>query len=152
MSDYLSKPFNLEQLEEILLRWVPKKKVTTDHRDSASVKELLNIDEKLLQQLRNLRPGLLLSVVNLFRQSTPEILITLEQNIINQQADAMFKTAHSLKNSAANLGIRSLAEVCKELESNGRQGDLTHAQEYLDQINKLYLLSLTYWDELEGNL
>lgn len=164
MSDYLSKPFNLEQLKEILLRWAPKKDSITHNHDPVSAspiiqkssaqnaRDLLDIDEKLLQQLRNLRPGLLASVVKLFRQTTPELLNNLEQHIASQQVDALFKTAHSLKNSAANLGIRSLADLCKELEASARQGNLTYAKEYLDQINMLYRLSLQYWDELEGNL
>jgi HPt (histidine-containing phosphotransfer) domain-containing protein len=50
------------------------------------------------------------------------------------------------------LGVRALADVCKQLEANAIQGDLTHANEYLDEIKKLYRLSLEYWDELEGSL
>jgi two-component system, sensor histidine kinase and response regulator len=153
MSDYLSKPFNLEQLAEVMERWLPAKEGDKLEKSAAeNRRELLDIDEKLLQQLRNLRPGLLGSVVQLFRQTTPELITTLEQHISNRRSDLAFKTAHSIKNSSANLGVRALADVCKQLESNAIQGDLIHAHEYLDEIKKLYRLSLEYWDELEGSL
>ena len=150
MSDYLSKPFNLEQLAATLARWISAENHAQTRQQN--LRELLDMDETLLQQLRNLRPGLLASVVQLFRQSTPELLAVLEQNINSQQASAVFKTAHSIKNSAANLGIRSLADLCKQLEASALKGDLSRAQEFLEKIKQYYRSSLIYWDELEGKL
>ncbi|MBK8187408.1 MAG: response regulator [Cellvibrio sp.] len=161
MSDYLSKPFNLDQLMEVMSRWIPCKTEmkelfdaksvfdrTADQNSPLSIKQILNMDEDSLMQLKALRPGLLVSVIDLYKTTVPEFLVNLEQAISHQLADNVFKIAHTLKNSSAHLGIRVLAEECRQLEVCARQDDLTNASAHFQKIKELFALSLVYWDEL----
>jgi len=116
MDDYLSKPFSEEQLYQVVSQWLESKKSAEEN--------IIEIDKKILNQLRQLREGLLPRVIYLFRTTSPDLLNTMEEAIATKNLDSLYKAAHSLKNSAANLGANRLAEKCKELESLARTGSL----------------------------
>jgi len=169
MSDYLSKPFAQQQLYELLARWLPARgallsqaSATPDFQggaDTAPVKSAVNssglpitsveIDQQVIRQLRELREGLLPRIVGLFRSSSPPLLAQLETAVANNDADLLYKTAHNLKNSAANLGLIELAAACRDCEAKARQGTMAQAEQQLRGIQTLYGLSLQALLELE---
>ncbi len=142
MDDYLSKPFTTEQLQQLLARWlVPKDVVDQQHTGSTNT-TLVKLDKKVIEQLTLLKEGLLPRVIQLFRASSPGLLAIMQEAIERGNADQLYKTAHSLKNSAANLGITELADRCRELEALGHQGNLTGAEDRLMSIVQLYEAAL----------
>lgn len=166
MSDYLSKPFSPEQLYELLTRWLPVRNqdqlIITQQAaakaplpniplmiDASGDYAILELDQQVLGQLRNLREGLLSRVIQLFRSTSPELLQAIREGINKGDSDQVYKTAHSLKNSAANLGINALASQCRSLEAQARQGDLRGAAEKLRAIQALYDLALVKLSEFE---
>jgi two-component system, sensor histidine kinase and response regulator len=166
MSDYLSKPFSPEQLYELLTRWLPVRNqdqlIITQQAatkaplpniplmiDASGDYAILELDQQVLGQLRNLREGLLSRVIQLFRSTSPELLQAIREGINKGDSDQVYKTAHSLKNSAANLGINALASQCRTLEAQARQGDLRGAAEKLRAIQALYDLALVKLSEFE---
>ena len=169
MSDYLSKPFAQQQLYELLARWLPARgallsqaSATPDFQggaDTAPVQSAVNssglpitsveIDQQVIRQLRELREGLLPRIVGLFRSSSPPLLAQLETAVANNDADLLYKTAHNLKNSAANLGLIELAAACRDCEAKARQGTMAQAEQQLRGIQTLYGLSLQALLELE---
>ena len=169
MSDYLSKPFAQQQLYELLARWLPARGALLSHAsatpdfqggaDTAPVQSAVNssglpitsveIDQQVIRQLRELREGLLPRIVGLFRSSSPPLLAQLETAVANNDADLLYKTAHNLKNSAANLGLIELAAACRDCEAKARQGTMAQAEQQLRGIQTLYGLSLQALLELE---
>lgn len=176
MSDYLSKPFAQAQLHEILARWLPNradaiaastvplvaapssvsltKGAQPDGQHKEPLKEQLKeetaeIDQQVIRQLRELREGLLIRIIELFRSSSPALLEQLASAVAAQDADLLYKTAHNFKNSAANLGLVDLAGVCRDCEAAARQGNLENATQQLESIRHLYGLSLQSLAELE---
>lgn len=141
MSDYLSKPFSPEQLHQLLSRWLIAKP-SRDNQD-------LEMDAQVITQLQNMREGLLEKVIQLFRSSSPELLDAIEDGIQQENADQVFKNAHSLKNSASNLGINALVKACRTLEADARQGMLIDAQNKFTEIKTLYSSSLLKLSEFE---
>lgn len=162
MSDYLSKPFSQIQLHQLLARWLPGraeaiaasmpisvpvvKPVVTA---SSSGGAMLEIDQQVIRQLRELREGLLTRIIELFRSSSPALLEQLETAVAQGNADALYKTAHNFKNSAANLGLVDLAAACRDCEATARQGQMDNAVPQLEGIQRLYGLSLQSLAELE---
>lgn len=136
MDDYLSKPFTVEQLHKILSQWLPKR----EQNDSqGQLQELaVEIDKKVLTQLKNLKTGLLTRIIDLYIESSPKLLLDMDQALTQQDTNNLYKIAHSLKNSSANLGITNLTNICRELEVNGREGNLTMAAALVADINRLY--------------
>ncbi|MET0356880.1 MAG: response regulator [Cellvibrio sp.] len=135
MDDYLSKPFTLEQLHKILSQWLPPESADNSDQDVASV----NIDSKIIAQLKNLKAGLLIRVIDLYLESSPKLLSDMEQAVAQQDTKNLYKIAHSLKNSSANLGVTDLTNLCRDLEIKGREGDLAEAALLVTRIKKLYV-------------
>lgn len=170
MDDYLSKPFSQEQLHQVLARWLPERRAKA--ADAAPLDSSINnaaapvpaftpaaihspvvapveIDQQVIRQLRELREGLLLRIIDLFRSSSPALLAQLETAVAQRDSDLLYKTAHNFKNSAANLGLIELAAACRDCEAKARQGNLDQAEQQLLNIQTLYGLSLQGLVELE---
>jgi two-component system, sensor histidine kinase and response regulator len=151
MDDYLSKPFSQQQLHELLSRWLQTRDehsmagwvpAVAHSPPAAPEGAAVELDQQIINQLRELRDGLLLRIIELFRSSSPELLQQLKDAAASNNADALYKTAHNFKNSAANLGLTDLAAVCRDCEVYARQGNLARATSQLPAIQALYELSL----------
>ncbi len=139
MDDYLSKPFTLEQLYKLLVEWLPKHNPLNEPpRITAPT---LDIDKKVIAQLRHLKPGLLARVIDLYLEGSPNLLKEMEASLLQKDAISLYKIAHSLKNSSANLGIGALTNLFRELETAGREGDLDAATSLLNNSKTLYALA-----------
>lgn len=171
MDDYLSKPFSQEQLHEVLARWLPVRPAQVTAPLSVTPAVVINpgmqpsksvpvsnlpvlnspveIDPQVILQLRELREGLLLRIIELFRSSSPALINQLQTAVAQGNADMLYKTAHNFKNSAANLGLIELAAACRDCESKARQGNLEQAEQQMQSIQTLYGLSLQGLVELE---
>lgn len=164
MDDYLSKPFSQQQLHELLSRWLPTRdeRLADGWRAAAPssvpvvapapaviAATTVEIDQQVIRQLRELREGLLLRIIQLFRATSPDLLKQLQEAVTGRNAEALYKTAHNFKNSAANLGLVELAAACRECEASARQGRLERADTQLDAIQSLYELSLQALSLLE---
>lgn len=143
MSDYLSKPFSQQQLSQLLDRWLPAKP------PAEVISESIEIDQQIIRQLRALRVGLLPKIIGLFRDAGPGLLKQLQRAVSSADGNLLYKTAHNLKNSAANLGLVDLAAACRDCEANARNGEMENAAQQVDSILRLYDLSLEGLAELE---
>lgn len=141
MDDYLSKPFSIEQLHEVLSHWLLRWEAK-DYGVKATAASLA-IDKKVIDQLKVLGDGLLERVIQLFHESSPLLLRTMQEAVDAGDAVLLYKTAHSIKNSAANLGVTELTDQCRDLETRARQGNLEGAQSLLTSINESYAKALT---------
>ncbi|WP_052417298.1 response regulator [Cellvibrio mixtus] len=154
MDDYLSKPFSQQQLHELLSRWLHTRdeQLAEGWSDAAAnvrpvpvaatTAPAIEIDQQIIRQLRELREGLLLRIIQLFRSTSPGLLAQLADAVAQRSADAIYKTAHNFKNSAANLGLIELAAACRECEASARQGHMEQADIQLESIQSFYELSL----------
>ncbi len=131
MDDYLSKPFDLRQLREVLVRWVRvAERKAGDGDEIAKVdtacdsREETLLNEKILGQLEALRkpgqPSLLQRMCELFFDTTPKLLADLRKSGEDGDAKAMSDAAHALKSSSANLGATAFSELASGIEKKAR--------------------------------
>ena len=73
---------------------------------------------------------LLAELLELFTDSAASDLEMIKQGISTQDAEAAGDAAHSIKGSAASLGVKGVSETAYEIEKAGRAGDL-------DAVSKL---------------
>ncbi len=52
--------------------------------------------------------------------------------------EALVRPAHSLKSSSASVGASSLAELCRSLEADARQGQVAEAGTRIDAIGDAF--------------
>lgn len=138
MDDYLSKPFTLKQLEDLLNRWLSPAK--TEHLRDAVEKQVVEpvapnspppsaarptLDPSSLNMLRSIRrpgqPSTLVKVIRLYFESAPDLAAKIETATKECDGAALRRAAHSLKSASSNLGALRLAEYCKQLENFGEQ-------------------------------
>lgn len=95
MDDYLSKPFTVEQLHKILTQWLPLVELADNNLINSPI--AVEIDRKVINQLKNLKAGLLTRVIDLYLESSPKLFIDMDLALAQQDAANLYKVAHSLK-------------------------------------------------------
>ena len=141
MDDYISKPFTIEQLKDVLQRWssttaLPAE-VEADVRASGSSASVIQAETvaTIRSMQREGQPDLFAKLVNLYLDSSAEDIGQLQQALSAQDTHQMIGAAHSLKSSSANVGARDLAAICESLEEELRNGKLDGANEELANIS-----------------
>ncbi len=90
------------------------------------------VDMSVIESLRELGDDdLVHELVEIFMEDTPPRLEELSKAFVEGDSERIESLAHSLKSSCANLGATRLSEICRELESKGREGELGEAEELI---------------------
>ena len=150
MNTYLSKPFTGEQLYTVLSKYLDRVEtspvqVVKDHKaeepgtpDSQHATQ--PIDPSVLDALFELQqagsPDLVKQVVQAYLESSTELATKLHAAIDSGDAEGVVASAHTLKSSSANVGAMKLADLCKTLETVGREGDLSAAPEHQQHVQR----------------
>ena len=74
-------------------------------------------------------PGALAALVATFLTNAPSLLSQMEQALQSGQQELLQRAAHTLKSNAASFGAAALAETCRALEYQARDGNLEDAAE-----------------------
>lgn len=110
--------------------------------ESISSFEMPAVDGKFLDRIRDIQargnPGLLENVLDLYLQETPQLLQLLRSASGRGDANGVQQAAHTLKSSSANLGGTRLAEMCQEVESLARSGEIPKARLLITRIEIEY--------------
>ncbi|HEX5756827.1 MAG TPA: response regulator, partial [Arenimonas sp.] len=168
MDDYLSKPFKASQLAPMLEQWLPVElhagamavpaaatvaasdvrapaPVTAAPLLAASESSAAVIDDQALAAIRACQPpgapSLLDKIIGLYLKDSPPLIDDLRQAIAGNDAEAVFRGAHALKNISANLGATQVSELSRQLESMGRAGDVSRAGPLLSQLERDHALA-----------
>ena len=162
MDDYLAKPYSLVQLKATISRWLGAHRADVEPaRASESApsepvpapaaqvaagtdKEQKNsvLDTKALDQLRELDPtggtGLIRQIVAAFFDSVGDTVARIEAAVETNHAENLRLAAHALKSSSANVGARTLSDICRQLEACGREERMAAARPLFDRMREAY--------------
>ena len=78
--------------------------------------------------------GLVAELVDLFVDDVPSRLESIREAMAAGDPEALVRTAHSLKGSAATLGADRMAELCRQMEVSGRAGEVPQGQGLLESL------------------
>lgn len=150
MNDYISKPIQINDLATALAKCQPLKvhhpiscKIAGSTRD-ISANTLLTknaIDTKILQELRNMlcgESGAFSELINCYLTEAPKLIQNISVAIVTCDAETIWNTAHKLKSSSGSVGAVLLAQLCKQLEAQGRSNNLTDIGEIGSQLCQEY--------------
>jgi len=154
MNDYLSKPFTMAQLRDMILKWYHLEEgsevisgnsftALADEIDSsASLDEDDLLDVNTLNGIRALQnpqsPNILEQLFEIYRSTAAELLQNLDRSIQDGSCDEVREFAHSLKSASGNIGARKIFELCVKLEEMGRDKEIDGASEILTEIEQLF--------------
>ena len=128
MSDYLSKPVRLADLDNMLAKWLPRKQPIKElpiapdplERISKTTVWDANVLVKMIGGDMATQRRLLDKFLTCARDSVSE----LERAVQSGNPTLVADLAHKLKSPALTVGAMQLGELCAQLESAGRTGNL----------------------------
>ena len=151
MDDYLAKPFSLDGLRAVLQRWIPSHgtaaaappgwRQAATPAVQAPANSALRLDASRLDALRSLKsagPNLAERVIGMFLETAPRTIAGLRQAVVSGHAHAAGMAAHSLKGSSRELGAAHLGQLCQDIESLIRIGQISEALPILAQLEREY--------------
>lgn len=95
---------------------------------------------------------LVLKIIALFFQHVPERMITLKQGLAENNSDTVMRMAHSIKSSAANLGLEALENLSQEVESLANKGQIDGCRSLLEPIEEALKNALVTLSEIQKKL
>jgi two-component system, sensor histidine kinase and response regulator len=142
MDDYLPKPVKADELATVLERWTsdgsPEDRPGAGRATSPAASGSA-LDHAVLDGLRELgregEPEILVELVDIFLQDVPSRRESLRDALGRGDAGALESTAHTLKGSCANLGVRRMTETAALLEETARRGDLAPVPDLLKRLD-----------------
>jgi two-component system sensor histidine kinase/response regulator len=148
MNDYLSKPLNIDELQRVLQRLLPRhfpNRATQVLSDSLPPPHRLDAARELQQDLESIRERLhelsnLLDaasaeeVVALVRADWPRTLRAAQACQEASDLRGVGQQAHYLAGSALQVGASGLAKQCRALEEASQRQDSAQAQKFLAAV------------------
>jgi len=61
----------------------------------------------------------------------------IRQAILDEDSDALLRSAHVMRSAVATLGVRSAVDLCARMETCGRRGDLGRAMTWLRRLERV---------------
>jgi two-component system, sensor histidine kinase and response regulator len=126
MNDYLSKPFKVEQLRQILDKWCHSPESGSAPEGAALIHEQSAIDASIFDEFRGAgAPGHANAFVsNLIAQYLADstlLIVELKAAVKRRDASALRMAGHNLKGASSTVGAHRMAGICAELEALGRR-------------------------------
>jgi HPt (histidine-containing phosphotransfer) domain-containing protein len=86
-------------------------------------KEVL-LDMNIIQNLKELggEDDFFKEILDLYCDQYPELYTNIQDSYAIKNYDSLSKYAHALKGASLNIGAKELAEICKSVEINSKNG------------------------------
>jgi signal transduction histidine kinase/HPt (histidine-containing phosphotransfer) domain-containing protein/ActR/RegA family two-component response regulator len=121
MDGYLSKPFNGNQLDTILQRWLPahlviERRGTPPRTITPGAGDLPDLDPIVLEPMKRLRTDFYRRLLTTFLRHTPRLVDAIVEAANQRDLAALRLAAHSLKSSSANVGASRMSALARDAE------------------------------------
>ena len=139
MNDYLAKPVTLDELAEMLHRWVSIRPSNghAGHTDDEALHGARKPRVSYLEQLRG-RPGgaeAVRKLVAQFRADTPVYITTMRVAAGEHDPATIQRAAHSLRGSALLIGAPEVVDLAVQLEHLAGSGTTRGAGDLIDRLD-----------------
>ena len=134
MDDYLTKPLVRSQLSAMLTHYLPELPVEEEHAPLAA------IDESRLQELFGEDQSLAGEMLTLFVEHTGPVLTELDE-LCKQDHPALGEIqalGHRLAGSCLNLGIGTLGQLGRQMETAARLADPVRVRALAEECNQAF--------------
>jgi signal transduction histidine kinase/DNA-binding NarL/FixJ family response regulator/HPt (histidine-containing phosphotransfer) domain-containing protein len=144
-NDFLSKPIEVNKLNEIIEKWISKKKRRiapvqpenlddSDHDTVESLSSIKGVDASVGLLRVGGSEATYRSLLGVFVHDAKQRLVLLEKPTFDN-LQAFTTHVHALKSALANIGALTLSESSALLEAAGYRGDISFISEHLDNFH-----------------
>jgi PAS domain S-box-containing protein len=116
MVDFIAKPVQVEQLIQVLCRWVKKEHFDIEINANAGQLEHSALDISAALKRLNGNYALLSRLLSDFVSEHTQTIEQLNLLLANQEFETVTKLLHSIKGVSSNLGANSLSQSASQLE------------------------------------
>jgi CheY-like chemotaxis protein/HPt (histidine-containing phosphotransfer) domain-containing protein/anti-sigma regulatory factor (Ser/Thr protein kinase) len=142
MDDYLAKPMKIQDLRNVLSRYLPSDSAEIDPLPAPAapaVKHETNttavLSTSALASLRTQMKGRGVNwLIDLYLKELPNYIQDLQHAVEIGDGHQVYLAAHKFKGSCANLGLTRLTHLCQKLEELGKQGNVVTATQLVNEI------------------
>ena len=144
MDDYLCKPFDIDELINILNTWIIGVNKVNNLPQPAQASKPVSKDELIdfdvLVKLKNIMGSHFDELIPAFIEGVENYFNDLKSMNTQDNMQEIERFAHSIKSSSANIGAQTLAKNCAQLEEMTKTNALTdkEMQTRLDEIKSIY--------------
>lgn len=93
-----------------------------------------HLDVEALTELREVMDDEFSVLIETYLKDSIMRISSIHKALEHNDADALHKAAHSFKGSCGNIGAPQLADLCRQMEESGRDGDLSNTGALLEQM------------------
>ena len=135
MSDYLSKPVRSDRLREVLEKVSPKRNQEGESKPmSASVDE--SGGAEFQQLVSEVGAELAKEILDAFVEESRIGIDELRQGVVDHDAKAILRRAHTLKGASGTCGGRSIVYTCLQIETFAREGEFSELKGLVDELSR----------------
>jgi HPt (histidine-containing phosphotransfer) domain-containing protein len=142
MDDYLAKPLQESELQDIAQRFLVSGarpvEAAQDHQDTPGAATTLGFDLAKIRSLCRNDAAQVGEMLQLFIDSSEEIMGHLVQALAQGDARQTARQAHQIKGAAAYLGAVHMADLAAALESAAKQDRLEEAESVLAALQSAF--------------
>ena len=155
MSDYLSKPINLIELQKKLIHWLPKHNNQLEQSQSCSAalhrdnKATVTTDKSenddtiwqqsiLLERVAGNKKQMLM-VIECYLENTADQISTLSNSIASDDIETIYNNLQAMKGSVGNVGGIELHYLTTLMGESIKNNDLAKVSRHMTEINQATL-------------
>ncbi len=150
MDDYLSKPFKLDQLRQMLIKWVSDrnshaKPTAIDVPDKGFENKNLSdvvVEPSVIEELRMLEKAsgkkFFSKSLQKFFANSPKYIQAMELALEKGDFDSMSFNAHTFKGTSGFMGAIKLSSLCLKMEQKAKKRDSNGLENILEEIKNEY--------------
>ncbi|SNT43935.1 MHYT domain-containing protein, NO-binding membrane sensor [Granulicella rosea] len=135
MDGYLSKPIRPQELDEVLDKYLAGESEPVAETTAASVGDASVEIEELLERIGGDR-DLLAELLELYREDYPVQVEAGREALRNNDPAALQAMGHRMKGAMSNLAAPEASRLAGELESSGRDKNLSSASATLEALDR----------------
>ena len=155
MDSYVSKPFSMAQLEDVLRTWLPENDANANaptlslsqiEQQIAAKRKSLHVDPEALERVRKLGPNgdeLLTRIIGVYLGDAPRRQQALREAVLRGDMTGAARAAHAFKSASANLGATLLADLCGLMEEVCGENLRNNATALMTEIDLEYSVVAT---------
>ncbi len=141
MSDYLSKPFQISELREVIRRWGGARHTLSSQAEIPAIDEgKVVFDRQAFVEMLMGDEELARKTLAMFLDSIPERIATLKEALARGETHQVHLLGHSIKGVAASISAHALASVAQKVETAAMEEDLARVSSLMPLLVERFSL------------
>ena len=93
-------------------------------------------DKKILMETFDNDEDLISEILDSFIAAVPRYLSELQKSMKENNCEAVFRMAHTIKGSSANIAAYGIREVALQIEMAGKNGEIEKAESHFEKLEE----------------